>query len=115
MSLERHTRQLEHGDPLRLSPAARHAGPVAEGRLIRPVVGKEMKRIGQLGFEGQQRGKVGVAAASSGDRWCCSHGQDQQQAAAEHYYHFWIVWMLHDLSHEMCKICLQYAPRSSIS
>ena len=61
-SSERHVLQRESGDT-RPAAAARHADPVAEGSGAGPVVAEDAERVGELGFEIQQGGGVGVAAA----------------------------------------------------
>jgi hypothetical protein len=62
LSLERNIRQNQSGDALLPAPAARYADPAAEGYLLSPVVLKDAERVGELGFEGKQRGEVGVLA-----------------------------------------------------
>jgi hypothetical protein len=60
-SNKRQFRQRQSGDALS-APAARDAEPVAEGGTSGPVGGKDAVRVGELGFESQQGGEVGVAA-----------------------------------------------------
>ena len=61
LPLEGHVRQRQ-SDDAPTSPAARHADPAAKGHIASPAVVKDAKRIGELGFESQQRGKVGIIA-----------------------------------------------------
>ena len=44
------------------APAARDTGPAAEGRAGGPVGGKDAETVGELRFESQKGGEVGVAA-----------------------------------------------------
>jgi hypothetical protein len=56
--------QLHGSDAVPVPGAAGDADPVAEGHSGGPVAGKDDERVGELGFESQQRGKVSVAAAA---------------------------------------------------
>ena len=61
LSQQGNVRQNKSGDALP-APAARDADPAAEGHVRSPVVPKDAERVGELGFEGKQRGEVGVVA-----------------------------------------------------
>jgi hypothetical protein len=60
-SNKRYMRQRQSGDALS-APAARDTDPMAEGGAGGPVGGQDAERVGELGFESQQGGEVGVAA-----------------------------------------------------
>lgn len=60
-SNKRHVQQRQSGDAVS-ALAARDADPVAEGGAGGPVGGQDAVRVGELGFESQQGGEVGVAA-----------------------------------------------------
>lgn len=71
LSLERNVWQFQGGDalPPAAVAAARDTHPPAERRSGGPIAGKDVVRIGELGFEGQQCSEVGVAAVTlAGDR-----------------------------------------------
>jgi hypothetical protein len=66
-SLERHVLQHESGNTPPPA-AARHANPAAEGSGAGPVVAEDAERVGELGFEIQQGGGVGVIVTAAGRR-----------------------------------------------
>jgi len=74
LSLEGNIRKNQSSDALP-PPAARDADPAAEGHVLSPAMAKDAERVGELGFEGKQRGEVGAIAWrwSGGDNhdYCC--------------------------------------------